>query len=506
MALEHWVWLSNLDISRRAMLQLLDRFGDPQRIYEAPERDIRALHLEQNAEVRLLQPRDLHVARAILSTCVKKNIGIVTMQDAAYPNRLRNIEYPPVLLYVGGHLPSFDEEAAIGVVGTRTCSSTARQIASRFGYELADKGMLVVSGMAKGIDSAANRGALQAGRRTVAVLGCGVDVCYPSENRDLYEQILAGNGCLLSEYPPGTKPLGYHFPERNRIISGLCAGILVVAAPQKSGSLITASQALEQGREIFVVPGGITDPEFSGSNSLIKQGAIPVTTPKDIVAYYYARFPDAFDDRVISRYMGSGLRRRRRKDPDEEAIRPEEPPLPAAAPVPETAQNPEPSQEPEPVRAERPPYLSLPEKPMPAPIVASPLPQRNLSQYIVDKIRAAQGRVKQYDSRIFPEMGNISRKPAAPKPSNAPAATPDAAAEETAPKAPMKPAAVSSDVYPPEQQKLLAILREHPDETAHIDELVNQSGFPAAEALALLTEMEMDGLIEALPGKRFHII
>ena len=485
MALEHWVWLSNLDISRRAMLQLLDRFGDPQRVFESSEGDIRALRLEQDAEVRLCQPRDLRVSRAILSNCAKKNISIVTMQDAAYPNRLRNIEYPPVLLYVGGHLPSFDEEAAIAVVGTRTCSATAQKIAARFGYELADKGMLVVSGMAKGIDSAANRGALDAGRKTVAVLGCGIDVCYPFENRDLYHRILAGNGCLISEYPPGTRPLAHHFPERNRIISGLCAGVLVIAAPHKSGSLITASQALEQGREIFVVPGDITDPEYFGSNSLIKQGALPVTNPKDIVAYYYARFPDAFDDRVISRYMDSGKQRRvshsavnREKLPQETSSVSNPTQSPSSAAQKETA-----------VHAE------LPQK-------------KSLSQVILDGVRAVRRQPRKYDTSIFPELGKAVIQSKTP----APVITPQGAADP-APNLPQEePAipvqnAVSEEIScSPEQQTVLKILRESPDGTAHIDQLVNQSGFPAAEALALLTEMEIDGLIEALPGKRFHIV
>lgn len=461
MSVEHWVWLSNLRIDRRLMHRLLDRFIDAQRVFEATEAELCEVSLSQTAQRTVLLSRDLKYAQNIVSFCAEKHIGIVTMQDAAYPNRLRNIEVPPVLLYVSGHMPSFDEEAAVTVVGTRESSGRANEIAHRFGYELADKGMLVVSGMAKGIDAAANTGALDAGARTVAVLGGGVDVCYPESSRGLYNRILAGNGCLISEYPPGERPLGRHFPERNRIMSGLSAGVLVIAAPERSGSLITASRALEQGREIFVVPGNVDDFEFVGSNNLIKHGAIPVTTPKDIVAYYYARFPSVFDAGQIVEYM-------RDKSDGAEIVKFN--------------------------RREREPQLHVASAP---------------SYAIEGKDLAPKERRKtsrNYDFglfSIFSQKGDrnsgeetTGREPARRKQVKRIA---DPVAEPVGKKSPARE--LSEDL-----QKIVASIASDGEGIAHIDHIVNESGFQAAQALAMLTELELEGVVEALPGKRFKII
>ena len=443
MSLEHWVWLSCLQIDRRSLHTLLDYFVEPQRVYEATARELEPVRLSRGARDTVLKKHDLKEARAILSQCEKAHIRVVTMQDAAYPERLRNIEQPPVLLYVGGQLPSFDEEAAIAVVGTRKSSETAENIAYTFGYELAEKGMLVISGMAMGIDTAANAGALAAGARTVAVLGCGIDVCYPASSRPIYDMLLSGKGCLISEYPPGTGPLARHFPERNRIISGLAAGVLVVAAPAKSGALITANRALEQGREIFVVPGGIQEEEYAGSNALIKSGAIPVTTPKDIVAYYYGRFPDAFDPERVSSYMQS------RTEAAEQIRLYRRPVVLQAASRP--AYGAEDRQTP--VREERPSRA-----------------RQLLQLFSRDRRDADRG---ERVTEVVPV-----KQPA----------------ELTL------PAEFSED-----HRRLAEILQKSADGTAHIDTLVNQSGLPAAEVLSMLTDLELEGIITALPGKRFQI-
>ncbi len=220
----------------------------------------------------------------------RKEQFILTMQDAAYPNRLRGIYDPPVLLYGRGALPLFDEEAAIAVVGTRSCTPYGVAVAEEFGYEMAKQGALVVSGMARGIDAAAQRGALRAGGLTAAVLGGGVDVVYPAENRRLYEDI-AAVGVLLSEYPPGTEPRSGHFPVRNRIMSGLTLASVVVEAPPRSGALITAHLALDQGRDVFAVPGPITAEASRGCNELIREGAGLASCAWDILGEYEARFP-----------------------------------------------------------------------------------------------------------------------------------------------------------------------------------------------------------------------
>jgi DNA processing protein len=188
-------------------------------------------------------------------------------------------------------MPLFDEEAAIAVVGTRGCTPYGVHAAEELGYGLARQGALIVSGLAKGIDAAAHAGALRAGGFVAGVLGCGVDVVYPASSRRLYEDI-AATGVLLSEYPPGSAPEGWHFPARNRIMSGLALGVVVAEAPIKSGAKITAADALEQGRDVFAVPGPIDLEACAGSNQLLREGAIPATCGNDILEEYQARFPE----------------------------------------------------------------------------------------------------------------------------------------------------------------------------------------------------------------------
>ena len=290
-ALKYWVWLTALPgLSNRSRLLLLERYGSPEDVYYADPEDLAQVEGLTPGQAALLADKSLSRADRILADCARGDMFLLTMQDAAYPARLRDIFAPPVLLYGKGSLPLFDEEAAIAVVGTRSCTPYGLRCAHRMGYELARQGAVVVSGMAKGIDGAAMRGALQAGGFTAAVLGGGVDVVYPAENRRLYEDI-AATGVLLSEYPPGTEPMGSHFPVRNRILSGLSLAVLVVEAPERSGALITANTALEQGRDVFAVPGPIDAPNSRGSNRLIRDGAGLVTCGWDILEGYRSRFP-----------------------------------------------------------------------------------------------------------------------------------------------------------------------------------------------------------------------
>lgn len=205
---------------------------------------------------------------------------ILTFWDADYPPLLKSISDPPALLY-GRGLRRFGE--ALAVVGSRVPSSTGRMAAENLAHAVAGQGITIVSGLARGIDGAAHRGALAAGGQTIAVLGCGIDRVYPREHARLFDQIVA-SGTLLSEYLPGSEPLPGHFPGRNRIISGLSRGTLVIEATFDSGSLITAELALEQGREVFAVPGSIDRPTSAGPNRLIKEGAHPVTEAADLLA------------------------------------------------------------------------------------------------------------------------------------------------------------------------------------------------------------------------------
>ena len=245
-ALKYWVWLTTRKgLSGPCRHALLEHFGSPEEIYYAEPVDLRQVEGITADQLRDLENKSLDSALAILEECARKDIFLLTMQDALYPQRLKNIYDPPLLLYGKGAMPLFDEEAAVAVVGTRRCTPYGIRTAERFGFEMSKQGGLVVSGLARGIDAAAQGGALRAGALTAAVLGCGVDVVYPMENSRLYEDV-ASSGVLLAEYPPGTEPNGWHFPARNRILSGLCLATLVVEAPEKSGALITAATALEQ--------------------------------------------------------------------------------------------------------------------------------------------------------------------------------------------------------------------------------------------------------------------
>ena len=289
--LKYWVWLAELPgLQNQARLALLRHFGSPEHIFYADEEELLLAEDVPRKQARLALNRDLSEANRILADCQRLNLRILTIQDAEYPDRLRNIYDPPCVLYVKGRLPAFDDEAAIAVVGTRECTPYGAACAEKLGYGLAAGGGLVVTGLAKGVDAAAARGALRAGSRVAGVVGNGLDVRYPYESRQLYDDVPAA-GVLLSEYPPGAPPDKHHFPVRNRILAGLSVAALVVEAPLQSGALITARLAAEQGRDVFAVPGPIDAPDSAGCLRLIQDGAGPVTEAWDILSVYDARFP-----------------------------------------------------------------------------------------------------------------------------------------------------------------------------------------------------------------------
>lgn len=295
--LQYWIWLALLEgISHRQKLLLLERFSSPEDIYHAARQELERLPDITAEAVTALENKDLTAARQVLSRCERKDLGIVTFGENGYPARLRNIPDPPLVLYIRGRLPDMDDVPVIGVVGTRKASAYGMDTARRMGAQIAQCGGLVVSGGAWGIDSAAMEGALEASSSVVGVLGCGADVVYPRNNGRLFARVTQA-GCLISEYPPGTEPKPWHFPARNRIISGLSNGVLVVEAPEKSGALITARQALEQGRDVFVVPGNVDVASCVGSNALLREGGIAVSCGWDILMEYEALYPETVEKR-----------------------------------------------------------------------------------------------------------------------------------------------------------------------------------------------------------------
>ena len=288
----HWIWLAHRPgVSDRLKVRLLQHFRDPEDIYFADEESYRHIDGMTEEAAEGLKDKTLSDAEHILENCRRERIHMLTFRDAAYPSKLKNIPDPPVFLYYKGQLPDLDALPVIGVVGTRKASAYGMQTAKRMGYQIARCGGIVVSGMAYGIDGMAMSGALTAGQMTIGVLGCGVDIVYPLSNRALFRDV-EDYGCIFSEFAPGTPPAKWTFPKRNRIISGLSNGVLVVEAPEGSGALITANHALEQGRDVFVVPGNIDQPGFVGSHRLLRDGAILVSSGWDVLSEYAALYPD----------------------------------------------------------------------------------------------------------------------------------------------------------------------------------------------------------------------
>jgi DNA processing protein len=259
-ALKYWVWLASLQSVRTVTLKrLVDWFGSPELVFFADDKTYEEIPGLLKQEIAALSEKNLHDAKKTLDDCETYGFRIMTLHDGDYPARLKNIPDPPLVLYIRGRLPALDEEAAVAVVGTRSCTPYGLKAAERIGYELARHGCLVVSGLARGIDSAAAKGTLRAGGRVVGVVGSGLDIVYPPENKKLFDDV-AAVGAIVSEYPPGSPAAPGHFPQRNRVMSGLSGGVTVIEAPEKSGALITATHALEQGRDVFAIPGNVDSP------------------------------------------------------------------------------------------------------------------------------------------------------------------------------------------------------------------------------------------------------
>jgi len=266
-----WVELNMTPgIGPRAAAKLLERFGSAEAVYSATRAELEQLRLVPEA-VDSIIARDLQARAEAEITAVRKIGGdILLLDDGVYPSSLREIYDPPIVLYVKGAWSGCLAQPCVGVVGSRKCSTYGQNAAMMLSRDLAQRGLTVVSGFARGIDAAAHRGALEGGGRTVAVLGTGIDEVYPRDHKRLAAEVLDRGGALVSQFPLGTPPVSENFPYRNRIISGLSLGVLVVEASEMSGSLITARLALEQDREVWAVPGNITSRNSFGTNYLIK--------------------------------------------------------------------------------------------------------------------------------------------------------------------------------------------------------------------------------------------
>ena len=285
--IDYWLWLTlKRDFGPGTITSLLEVFETPEAIYNATKEDLEEKNIFSKVIIKRVLNKSMKYVEKVKEDCKRFGIRILTFDSPYFPEKLKHIPDPPYVLYVRSKSKiNLNDKLLIGMVGNREMTEYGRCIAGDIAQGLSKAGVVVVSGMARGIDGASHAAALTSGGTTVAVLGCGADICYPPEHKDLMKAIIE-DGMVISEYPPKTPPKPENFPIRNRIISGLCDGTVVVEAPEKSGSLITADFALKQGRDVFAVPGDITREHSKGTNNLIKEGSILVTSALDILKEY----------------------------------------------------------------------------------------------------------------------------------------------------------------------------------------------------------------------------
>lgn len=300
----YWVWLAGrVGIGSKEFAKLVSVMPDPYDVYRLSEEEIEQLKIGARLKQRLCD-KSLTDAYDIIKYCKSEKVDIIGYSDKRYPARLRNIEDPPVLLYCKGKLPDMNSGLCFGMVGTRKMSEYGKRTSYKISYELSAAGVCIVSGMASGIDGVCACGAMEAGGNTVAVLGNGISITYPKEHGALSKAIRS-HGAVITEFPPYERPLRGNFPKRNRIISGLCQGVLVVEGVKGSGALITAKSTVQQGRELFALPGQVSAPTSEGPNELICEGANVARSAQDIIDHYDFLYHDTFDYRSYNKAKGN---------------------------------------------------------------------------------------------------------------------------------------------------------------------------------------------------------
>lgn len=279
----YWIWLSILNFTPNQKQILIRTLGHPEKIFNLKENDLKKVTNSSDTIQKILDNEKRKIAEKIYEESIKRNIKCITKDNKEYPDSLKNIYTPPLVLYTKGNIEKLKNKNKIAIVGSRKCSEYGKAVTQRFSYQLAQKNYTIISGMASGVDSYAHIGAILARGTTIAVLGSGVEFAYPEENKPLYKRILETDGLIISEYPLNTKPVPENFPMRNRIISGLSDKVLITEAGMKSGSIITANLAMEQGKDVYAIPGNIFYNQSEGTNQLIKEGAFLTTGLEDII-------------------------------------------------------------------------------------------------------------------------------------------------------------------------------------------------------------------------------
>ena len=281
--IEYWIWLSRIEgLNPKLLNALLQKYGSPKTLWSKTKEELLEDGVKEKYACEITNNNYREKLDRYLKYMYENDIDIITIRDKYYPDKLRVIYDPPIVLYVKGNKKILNDKS-IAIVGCRMCTNYGKSVASKLAYNLSLNNINVISGLAKGIDSFAHKGALEIKGKTIAIVGCGLDRVYPKENRMLFERIIKDGGAIVSEYIIGTKPIAKNFPRRNRIISGMSDGVIVVEAREKSGTLITVDFALEQGKNIYTVPGNIDNPNSYGTNALIKQGAKVITVVEDVL-------------------------------------------------------------------------------------------------------------------------------------------------------------------------------------------------------------------------------
>lgn len=448
-----WIWLADkCGAGSKEFLKLAEKIGSIEDIYAADYETYSAAGVSERLCEDLCD-KSTEKAQKIVNYCQSAKVGILTFDSKEYPASLRSLKNPPAVLYYIGALPDFNTSLCISVVGTRTMSEYGMRAAYKIAYEVAAAGAVVVSGMALGIDGIASCAAISARGKTVAVLGCGIEIAYPKEHKKLRD-IIRQNGAVITEFAPGTEPRGMNFPIRNRIISGLSQGTVVIDADKNSGSMITAKNAILQGRDVYAVPANIDSENSSGTNSLIRDGAQAVLCGNDIIRNYMYIYRDRINvmklmnaekhsefDPVAVKNMGIALR-----------FRPEEPKsdLPDAV-----------------VKAER------------------------------GKRRDAS---EESDANDLPAF----KPKSAPKPKSteAKATAKDGikATETSAPTPKRSGGDDSAKILEKLSEKQRKIFDEMPLDRAVTVDYLTRTGFALGEVISALTVLEIKGLVESLPG------
>ncbi len=480
----YWVWLQQaLGPGSGKVRRILEEYLSPAQFYEAGRSDWRLLGIFTGKDLDRFSDYTLEEAADLIAGHENDGIQVITPDDVRYPDKLREIYDFPAVLYVKGNLPDFDNKLSVAVVGTRKAMRSGLDAARLISSDLAKRDVIVVSGGALGIDTAAHNGVLQVNGETVCVLGCGIGYDYLSGSASMRGDILK-RGALISEYPKGTPPLKGNFPLRNRIISGLCDGTLVVEAGMSSGSLITARDAREQNRDVFAVPGTITQTSAAGTNNLIKSGAKMVTAAEDIVEEYYTRYPYLRPAKAISFSMPAV------KKQAQTAMKPEEKraELPVAESVEKRMEKSVPAtlskEEFDRMRREKKWTFDLSNLPSEAEVAAVKKSPDAPAAKIAEK----------------PVMkAEFMPKPAAPKPI-VPISMPETDVYFS-PK-PVKKQEIPSDLSP-EAKAILQVLTEEP---MHIAEISEKTGIPSGMIMSFGTELEMEGLAESCSGCCYRLV